>query len=52
MDNLSFIADSLHSCGGYFLMDDLKSLNEKRAEIYWWLSSLFARELSAEILEE
>ncbi|WP_114787130.1 molecular chaperone TorD [Vibrio tetraodonis] len=33
-------------------MDDLKSLNEKRAEIYWWLSSLFAKELSAEILEE
>ena len=52
MGNLSFITDSLHSSGEYYLMDDLKSLNEKRAEIYWWLSSLFAKELSAEILEE
>ncbi|CAM3603326.1 molecular chaperone TorD [Vibrio aquimaris] len=52
MDNTSFIPDSLHKCGEYYLMDDLKSLNEKRAEIYWWLSSLFAKELSAEILEE
>jgi TorA-specific chaperone len=27
-------------------MQEIKSFNEKRAEIYWWFSSLFARELS------
>ncbi|EOX1767399.1 molecular chaperone TorD [Vibrio cholerae] len=28
------------------MMQELKILNEKRAEIYWWLSSLFFKELS------
>lgn len=27
-------------------MQEIKAFNEKRAEIYWWFSSLFARELS------
>ncbi len=27
-------------------MQELKAFNEKRAEIYWWFSSLFARELT------
>ena len=33
-------------------MQDIKAFNEKRAEINWWLSSLLAKELSAEVLEE
>ncbi|QKU85670.1 molecular chaperone TorD [Vibrio cholerae] len=28
------------------MMQELKILNEKRAEIYWWLSSLFFKELN------
>ncbi|MEH0372671.1 molecular chaperone TorD [Vibrio mimicus] len=28
------------------MIQELKILNEKRAEIYWWLSSLFIKELS------
>lgn len=31
-------------------MQETKAFNEKRAEIYWWLSSLFAKELTAEEL--
>ncbi|WCE28557.1 molecular chaperone TorD [Vibrio sp. SCSIO 43137] len=27
-------------------MEETKAFNEKRAEIYWWLSSLFAKELT------
>lgn len=27
-------------------MQEIKAFNEKRAEIYWWLSSLFAKELT------
>lgn len=27
-------------------MQDIKAFNEQRAEIYWWLSSLFVKELS------
>ncbi|MGT8839742.1 molecular chaperone TorD [Vibrio cholerae] len=30
------------------MMQELKILNEKRAEIYWWLSSLFFKELSGQ----
>ncbi|RTZ15745.1 molecular chaperone TorD [Vibrio aquaticus] len=29
-------------------MQEIKAFNEKRAEIYWWLSSLFAKELTEE----
>lgn len=29
-------------------MQEIKAFNEKRAEIYWWLSSLFANELTEE----
>lgn len=32
-------------------MEETKAFNEKRAEIYWWLSSLFARELTIEEIE-
>lgn len=33
-------------------MNELKSFNEKRAEIYWWLSGLFDRELVAQELNQ
>ncbi|MEZ8100290.1 molecular chaperone TorD [Vibrio bivalvicida] len=33
-------------------MQEIKAFNEKRAEIYWWLSSLYAKELTAENLEQ
>ncbi|WP_070967583.1 molecular chaperone TorD [Vibrio sonorensis] len=33
-------------------MQELKAFNEKRAEIYWWLSSVFARELTEADLEQ
>lgn len=33
-------------------MQEIKAFNEKRAEIYWWLSSLYANELSEENLEQ
>ncbi|MDA0117003.1 molecular chaperone TorD [Vibrio sp. T11.5] len=33
-------------------MQELKAFNEKRAEIYWWLSSLFAKELTEEDLQQ
>lgn len=32
-------------------MEETKAFNEKRAEIYWWLSSVFARELTEQDLE-
>ncbi|MDF2153680.1 molecular chaperone TorD [Vibrio sp. CAU 1672] len=32
-------------------MQEIKAFNEKRAEIYWWLSSLFAKELTEKELE-
>ncbi|MGB1320902.1 MAG: molecular chaperone TorD [Vibrio gallaecicus] len=32
-------------------MKEMKAFNEKRAEIYWWLSSLFAKELTESELE-
>ncbi|WP_375750286.1 molecular chaperone TorD [Vibrio sp. HN007] len=32
-------------------MEETKAFNEKRAEIYWWLSSLFAKELTEQELE-
>ena len=32
-------------------MKETKAFNEQRAEIYWWLSSLFAKELTLEELE-
>ncbi|MGF1910398.1 molecular chaperone TorD [Vibrio kasasachensis] len=33
-------------------MQELKAFNEKRAEIYWWFSSLFAKELTeAELVQ-
>ena len=32
-------------------MKDTKAFNEQRAEIYWWLSSLFAKELTQEELD-
>lgn len=32
-------------------MQEVKAFNEKRAEIYWWFSSLFAKELSEKELE-
>ncbi|MDA0147188.1 molecular chaperone TorD [Vibrio sp. LaRot3] len=33
-------------------MQELKAFNEKRAEIYWWFSSLFAKELTEADLEQ
>lgn len=33
-------------------MQEIKAFNEKRAEIYWWLSSLFAKELTDESLAQ
>ncbi|MDC5803514.1 molecular chaperone TorD [Vibrio europaeus] len=33
-------------------MQEIKAFNEKRAEIYWWLSSLYAKELTEENLEQ
>ncbi|MBB1314777.1 molecular chaperone TorD [Aliivibrio sp. SR45-2] len=33
-------------------MNELNAFNEQRAEIYWWLSSLFAHELTKEQLEQ
>ncbi|MGF1750556.1 MULTISPECIES: molecular chaperone TorD [Vibrio] len=33
-------------------MQEIKAFNEQRAEIYWWLSSLFAKELTKEELEK
>ncbi|KHT44828.1 molecular chaperone TorD [Vibrio sinaloensis] len=33
-------------------MQEIKSFNEKRAEIYWWLSSLLAKELTQEALDQ
>ncbi len=33
-------------------MQHIKAFNEKRAEIYWWLSSVFTSELSAKDLEQ
>ncbi|WP_391089606.1 molecular chaperone TorD [Vibrio sp. NH-UV-68] len=33
-------------------MQETKAFNEKRAEIYWWLSSLFAKELTEENLQQ
>lgn len=33
-------------------MNDLTAFNEQRAEIYWWLSSLLASELTEEQLEQ
>ncbi|ENM3833955.1 molecular chaperone TorD [Vibrio cholerae] len=33
------------------MMQELKILNEKRAEIYWWLSSLFFKELSEQDID-
>ncbi|CAE6906843.1 molecular chaperone TorD [Vibrio alginolyticus] len=32
-------------------MQEVKAFNEKRAEIYWWFSSLFAKELTDKDLE-
>lgn len=32
-------------------MEETKAFNEKRAEIYWWLSSIFAKELTENDLE-
>lgn len=32
-------------------MEETKAFNEKRAEIYWWLSSLFAKELTTKELD-
>ncbi|MEF1340186.1 molecular chaperone TorD, partial [Vibrio rotiferianus] len=32
-------------------MQEVKAFNEKRAEIYWWFSSLFAKELTDKELE-
>lgn len=32
-------------------MQEVKAFNEKRAEIYWWFSSLFAKELTEKELE-
>lgn len=34
------------------MMQEIKAFNEKRAEIYWWLSSLFAKELTQEELDK
>ncbi|WP_162062681.1 molecular chaperone TorD [Vibrio taketomensis] len=33
-------------------MQELKAFNEKRAEIYWWFSSLFAKELTEAELDQ
>jgi len=33
-------------------MQEIKAFNEKRAEIYWWLSSVFANELSTQELSQ
>ncbi|CAH8195339.1 MULTISPECIES: molecular chaperone TorD [Vibrio] len=33
-------------------MQETKAFNEKRAEIYWWLSSLFVKELTEQELEQ
>lgn len=33
-------------------MQETKAFNEKRAEIYWWLSSLFAKELTEADIEQ
>lgn len=33
-------------------MQEIKAFNEKRAEIYWWLSSLFAKELTDENIDQ
>ncbi|MGR5178395.1 molecular chaperone TorD [Vibrio parahaemolyticus] len=33
-------------------MQEIKAFNEQRAEIYWWLSSLFAKELTTEELDK
>ncbi|MCW8335062.1 molecular chaperone TorD [Vibrio paucivorans] len=33
-------------------MQETKAFNEKRAEIYWWLSSLFAKELTETDIEQ
>ncbi|KJY83139.1 molecular chaperone TorD [Vibrio galatheae] len=33
-------------------MQEIKAFNEKRAEIYWWLSSLYANELTEQHLEQ
>ncbi|EKO3389561.1 molecular chaperone TorD [Vibrio fluvialis] len=33
-------------------MQEVKAFNEKRAEIYWWLSSLFSKELSDKEIEQ
>ncbi|MGF1694695.1 molecular chaperone TorD [Vibrio kyushuensis] len=33
-------------------MQEIKTFNEKRAEIYWWLSSLFAKELTVQDLAQ
>tara|TARA_Y100001956_G_scaffold82937_1_gene107026 strand:+ start:1897 stop:2544 length:648 start_codon:yes stop_codon:yes gene_type:complete len=33
-------------------MQEIKAFNEKRAEIYWWLSSLMAKELTQEALDQ
>ncbi len=33
-------------------MQQIKAFNEKRAEIYWWLSSIFASELSTKEIEQ
>ncbi|MGF1807543.1 molecular chaperone TorD, partial [Aliivibrio sifiae] len=33
-------------------MNELTAFNEQRAEIYWWLSSLLANELTTEQLEQ
>lgn len=33
-------------------MQEIKAFNEQRAEIYWWLSSLLAKELTEEAIEQ
>ncbi|GAL29228.1 chaperone protein TorD [Vibrio variabilis] len=33
-------------------MQEIKAFNEQRAEIYWWLSSLFAAELTDDELNK
>ncbi|NRF14180.1 molecular chaperone TorD [Vibrio coralliilyticus] len=33
-------------------MQEIKAFNEKRAEIYWWLSSLYAKELTEDNLQQ
>jgi len=39
------------TCLGNIVMEETKAFNEKRAEIYWWLSSLFAKELTPEEIQ-